>query len=175
MHNVEYFFSYSRIDSEFVLQLDRELKNAGLNGWLDQSNISPGERWDESIEKALQVCETFIVVLSSSSVKSKNVMDEVSYAISKEKAIVPVLIEKCEIPFRLARFQYIDFTGDYKRAFNDLLNTLRTQSSDQKSITDKKDNNDPKKKKGDLVDRKIPLRYQSDVSARQFLVKKSSK
>ena len=56
--------------------------------------------------------------------KSKNVMDEVSYAMSQGKRVVPLMIEDCPIPFRLARLQYIDFKGDYDSSFANLLKAL---------------------------------------------------
>jgi len=33
------FFSYSRADSEFVLKLATDLRNAGIDIWLDQLDI----------------------------------------------------------------------------------------------------------------------------------------
>jgi hypothetical protein len=72
----------------------------------------------------LNEANAVIAILSPASVKSQNVMDEVSYAISQGKSIVPLMIEKCAIPFRLARLQYIDFTGDYDAAFPRLLKAL---------------------------------------------------
>lgn len=124
MEPVKYFFSYSRQNAEFVIKLATDLKNNGANVWLDQLEIAPGSRWDDSIESALNEAKGLIVVLSHTSVKSQNVLDEVSYAISQEKRIVPLMLENCSIPFRLARFQYIDFTKNYDTAFQYLLKTL---------------------------------------------------
>ena len=42
------FFSYSRADGEFVLKLASDLRAAGIDLWLDQEDIPPGERWDRS-------------------------------------------------------------------------------------------------------------------------------
>jgi hypothetical protein len=49
------------------------------------------------------------------SVNSQNVTDEVSLAFDARKRIVPVLLKKCDIPFRLRRLQYVDLTDDYAR------------------------------------------------------------
>src|SRR4051812_26362162 len=113
MQQPYYFFSYSRKDSEFVKRLASDLKNTSANVWLDQLDISPGSPWDESIQNALNEAHGLIVILSGTSAKSQNVMDEVSYALSRGKKVVPLMIEECQIPFRLARLQYIDFTKDY--------------------------------------------------------------
>ena len=41
------FFSYSRSDaSEFAFKLAGDLRNAGMNIWIDQLDINGGEIWD---------------------------------------------------------------------------------------------------------------------------------
>lgn len=126
MQSGKFFISYSRKDSEFVKRLAIDLKKAGEDVWLDQLDIAPGVPWDECIQKALSDAEGVIVILSDAFVKSANVMDEVSYAISKGKRIYPLMIETCPVPFRLARLQYIDFTGDYETSFEQLLTAMNT-------------------------------------------------
>lgn len=126
MNQPNYFFSYSRKDSDFVKKLATELKEAGANVWLDQLDIAPGKPWDDSIQNGLNESAGLIVVLSNASAKSKNVMDEVSYAMSQGKKVVPLIIENCPIPFRLARLQYIEFTGDHSSSLTHLLKTLHT-------------------------------------------------
>ncbi len=118
------FFSYSRSDSDFVLKIAKDLRNAGFNIWLDQLDIRPGSRWDDAIQAALNQSRTLIVILSSSSVASENVMDEVSFAIGNKKNLIPVLLNECVTPFRLSRFQRVDFTGDYKIGLDYLVETL---------------------------------------------------
>jgi hypothetical protein len=118
------FFSYSRADAAFVLKLAKDLRDAGAELWLDQLDIKPGSRWDSSIQAALNTARSLIVVLSDTSVKSDNVMDEVSFALEKGKTVIPVLICECTPPFRLSRLQRIDFTGDYQTGLNQLLETL---------------------------------------------------
>ena len=120
----QYFFSYSRKDADFVIKLASDLKKAGINVWVDKLDILPGARWDDSIEKGLSNASGMLVVLSETSIQSENVMDEVSYALEKGKRVVPLLMQNCDIPFRLARLQYIDFTKDYTSALQFLVQTL---------------------------------------------------
>jgi len=119
------FVSYSRVDSEFAMQLAEHLKAAGANVWLDQLDIEPGTPWDSAIEEALLKSTHMLVVLSTVSVTSDNVRDEVSYALSQQMKVIPVLYRECKVPFRLARLQHIDFRNDYDSAFKALLKTLR--------------------------------------------------
>lgn len=103
------FISYSRANSDFATRLTEDLKAAGHDIWFDQFNIPTGSRWDDEIEKALRSCAVFLLILSPASMQSQNVKDEVGYAIDAGKHILPVMIEPCDIPFRLRRFQFVNF------------------------------------------------------------------
>ncbi|MBV8673386.1 MAG: toll/interleukin-1 receptor domain-containing protein [Acidobacteriaceae bacterium] len=118
------FVSYSRVDSEFALRLAEDLKAGGANVWLDQLDIEPGTPWDRAVEDALQQSPCVLVVLSDVSVQSDNVRDEMSFALGRQKKVIPVLYRDCDVPFRLARLQYVDFRADYSRGLKMLLKVL---------------------------------------------------
>jgi len=65
-----------------------------------------------------------VVALSPASTASQNVLDEISFALEKNKKIIPIVYRTCDIPFRLKRLQYIDFSVDYRAAFTSLLVAL---------------------------------------------------
>lgn len=130
------FFSYSRDNSEFVIELAKELREAGATIWLDQLDIKPGTRWDRSIEQALKSSNTLLIILSKSSVESHNVMDEVSYALEENRIVVPVLLEECDIPFRLRRLQYADFTGDHDTGIKTLIKALNLEKDVASKLVD---------------------------------------
>jgi photosystem II stability/assembly factor-like uncharacterized protein len=65
-----------------------------------------------------------LVLLSPTSVNSDNVRDEVSFALGKQKRIIPLRYLECDVPFRLARLQHVDFRADYNRALQALLKSL---------------------------------------------------
>jgi hypothetical protein len=131
MEGIKYFFSYARKDPEFVLKLAKELRAVGVNLWLDQLDILGGQRWDRAVEGALQTCQGMIAVLSPDAIASHNVMDEVSYALEAGKLVVPILFHSCDIPFRLRRVQYIDFTAGYEMGFSRLLRALAIEQPSQ--------------------------------------------
>ncbi len=119
------FVSYARKDSKVALKLAGDLAAEHVDVWLDQADILAGEHWDPAVEAALERCTHVIVILSPASVASKNVLDEVSYAVDEKKHIVPVLVEHCKRPLRLRRLQFIDFTGDYAAGLEKLLSLLK--------------------------------------------------
>jgi TPR repeat protein len=51
-------------------------------------------------------------------------MDEVSFALEEGKYLIPALYQPCERPFRLRRFQYVDFTTSYGDGLSDLVRSL---------------------------------------------------
>lgn len=120
------FISYSRRNEDFVVRLAKDLKAAGHDVWLDQLDIPEGARWDDELEKALRTCSTFLIVLSPESIKSQNVKDEIGYAIDSGKRILPVMIKQCEVPFRLRRFQYIDFTKEDLDEYNERFTEIKS-------------------------------------------------
>ena len=117
------FLSYSRSDSDFALKLAEDLQAAGASVWLDQIELEPGRPWDIEIQRALMACNRMLVVLSPASVNSTNVLDEVSFALKKQKTVIPVLYQDCEIPLRLDRLQYVNLIN-YDRGMRILLKSL---------------------------------------------------
>lgn len=124
VENPSAFFSYSRADEAFAIRLAEDLKSAGANVWMDQLDIEPGTPWDRAIESALTRSSRMLVILSPASTASDNVSDEVSYALSKQKRVIPILYQECDVPFRLARLQHIDFRIDYRHGLKTLTRVL---------------------------------------------------
>lgn len=128
------FVSYSSKDRPFALGLVKELQELGANVWIDQLGIGLGENWDNAIEEALEKSETFMLILSPTSVESPNVQDEVSIAINTNKKLVPILIEECKLPMRWQRRQYADLANNPEKAIHDILSFLGLQEKASASL-----------------------------------------
>jgi formylglycine-generating enzyme required for sulfatase activity len=118
------FISYAREDSAFVLRLAGDLKARGADIWLDQLDIRPGQPWDREVERALTDCDEMLVILSPVSVESRNVMDEVAFALDEGKTVIPVLHRDCKLPLRIRRLHFIDLKSDYEPAIGRLVQVL---------------------------------------------------
>ena len=123
------FLSYSRADKDFALKLAQDLRIAGASLWVDQLDIEPGQPWDRSVEQALKQSPILLVIISSASIQSENVLDEIGFAIDTKKRIVPILHEKCDLPFRIRRLQYVDFTQGYDQGMARCLAVLSSERS----------------------------------------------
>ncbi len=132
------FVSYSRKDSDFVLRYAGNLKG-DFDLWLDQWDIphlKEGDAdWDKAINDAILDCSHFLIILSPQSVESKEVLGELRLALNKDKIVVPVLYQGCEVPRQLLRIQYIDFAtrGKGPDDFSLIIQTLR-RLKDQKNL-----------------------------------------
>ena len=123
------FVSYSRQDKDLTCQIVEYLQSRGISTWFDQRSIPAASHWDHEIQQGLDHCECLVLVLSPHSVKSENVMDEVSYALESSKPVFPLLIEDCDIPYRLRRIQYTDVRIDFTARLDELATTLPITSS----------------------------------------------
>ncbi len=162
------FISYSRGDKEFALALAKELRSSGFLIWLDQLDIPAGARWDDEVERALTESEIFMVILTSKSTASNNVKDEIGFAIDNSKRILPVLLENVNVPLRLRRFQYVDFTNmPYKQGIEmakELLRRLLNESTGPNQAIAVEDLSQEAKKRSES---KIPSPTDAERLARQ--------
>jgi hypothetical protein len=161
------FISYSRTNRGFALELAMELKASGFQIWFDQLDIPTGARWDDEIEKALTQCEIFMVILTQQSIASNNVKDEIGYAIDSNKRILPILLEPVNVPFRLRRFQYVDFTDKSNNegieAAKQLLRKLMDEPTGPRPASVSADIPSPQPE----VDRSAALKAEANRIARQ--------
>src|SRR5579872_4411343 len=109
------FISYSSKDKEKADQLSELLASAGLSVWIDRQGIGAATSWSEEIVNALDACKAFVVMLSPSSVESKNVVRELALAFEKNKKILPLDLEPVQLPasmqYHLAGLQRTSMTN----------------------------------------------------------------
>jgi len=112
------FLCHSSTDKGFVRMVNDDLRRLGATTWLDENNIKVGDSLVGKISEGLKVSQFMAVFLSPASVKSIWTKKEWQSYLSRQLAgsaitILPVLIEKCEVPEILADLKYADFTESY--------------------------------------------------------------
>lgn len=103
------FISYSHKDKKYVEKLEKKLIEEGFNVWIDH-RIDFGSRWTAEIEKAIDTCDAYIVVMSEDAKKSEWVQREVIHAERRRKPFFPLLLSG-EFWFSLGDIQYVDITN----------------------------------------------------------------
>ena len=122
------FISYSRRDAEYVDAIIKRFEKAGLSVWVDRGSIQGGDQWKQEIVEGIEKCEAFILVLSSTSVRSDNVRRELDLAGEYNKKIIPIQLSPTIIPrgmkYQLVGVQRIDMVSDFEVGIKQLLYTL---------------------------------------------------
>jgi len=127
------FVSYSSLESAFTLKMAADLKNAGLNVWVDRlDGILPGAEWDRALEQAINSCAAMIAVLSPDYVVSTYCRNELSRAKSLNRPVFTVLLRPVpatDWPLHLQGQQYVNLTAwhddtVYRARLDDLLRQL---------------------------------------------------
>lgn len=114
------FLCHASQDKPVVWRLHRYLKQHGVEPWLDQEELLPGQNWEVEISKALDASDVILVCLSKTSISKEGfVQKEISFALDKalEKPegmifIIPVKLEECELPRSLNRYHWVDLFRD---------------------------------------------------------------
>lgn len=124
-----FFMSYSREDVSYQRRVIQELRQRGINVWVDTENLIPGSpAWEREIERAIRSAAGIIVLLSPDANNSQWVRREISFADDNEKRIFPVLIhgdEDDSIPLRLSSHQRVDLRRNFDSGIVQLEKALK--------------------------------------------------
>jgi hypothetical protein len=100
------FLAHATEDKDQVRELYSRLKAVGLDPWLDEIDLLPGQNWQVEIPKAIRASKMFIACLSKRSVlKEGYVQKEFRLALSSyaEKPpgttyLIPLRLDACKVP-----------------------------------------------------------------------------
>lgn len=96
------FISHSSEDKISVRKLAEKLRSSHVDAWYAEWEIGPGDSIVEKIGKGLSECDVFIIVVSTNSIASRWVQEELNSAvvrrISEEARIIPVRLDDSPVP-----------------------------------------------------------------------------
>lgn len=139
------FISFEGNDRPAAKRLASHLKNDGINVWLDERNINPGNEVDESIIKSINKSTVFIPLISKNSEKILTEDGKLKYHIreweraytnmvsdSKEVKIIPVKIDNTD--WLYDKFNHLFHVnvpgghrnGDYEKLKEELLKNQKS-------------------------------------------------
>jgi hypothetical protein len=137
------FVSYSWKDREYVDQVVEDLKNIGFNVWIDRDRIKPGQRIREAIHRQIDNAFCVLVFLSTRSLSSSFVLNEIDIAMlqemNKKKVIlIPILLGRLridDVPADLRGKLSVDLRGNlakrYKLARSALIHAIQAANPDK--------------------------------------------
>lgn len=122
---VQVFLCHSSSDKEDIRKLYHRLKGDGIDPWLDEEDLLPGQDWDWAIRRSIRHADAVAVCLSqTSTTKTGYVQKEIKFAldVADEQPegtifVIPVRLEECSVPSRLGHLHRVDLFDDhgYKR------------------------------------------------------------
>ncbi len=98
------FVSHASDDKDrFVMGFSKNLREKGIDAWVDKWEILPGDSLiDKIFEEGLKKADAIIVVLSQFSINKPWVKEELNASIVKKinkgTKIIPVVLDNCEVP-----------------------------------------------------------------------------
>jgi hypothetical protein len=121
------FLSHSEADKQWVEWIRANAQNIGIEVYMYEYDPQPGNYVSSKIQRAIDDCHALIVLLTSNSQFSPYVHEEIGYALSKSKLVIP-LVQPGVSQKALAMLQgreYIVFnTATAQDALSQLLNYL---------------------------------------------------
>lgn len=105
------FISYSHKDTEYAYKLADALQAKGFDVWID-ARLDYGSQWPLEIQKQLDACGAFILVMSPRAFSSEWVQSELQRAKRKLRPIFPLLLEGDEPWLSVESTQFYDVRGE---------------------------------------------------------------
>lgn len=132
------FIAYAKEDRANARKLYRLLKKHGLEPWMDEEKLLPGQNWPRAIERAIEVSDYVLMCFSRRSVGKRGffqselryALDVAAYMPLDKIFLLPVRLSECEIPLEIARTtQYIDLFPDWEIGIKALVNVMSRRLS----------------------------------------------
>ncbi len=128
---LKFFITHSWKDIEFARRLFKDLQACGLEGFIDENSINPGDDIVARINTGLEECDVYIPVLSFAALESPWCKEEINAAITLSNQpsrlgkprILAILVDDCatKMPPLLRNRLYINCVGRYLQGLWDLL------------------------------------------------------
>jgi|WetSurMetagenome_2_1015567.scaffolds.fasta_scaffold115117_1 hypothetical protein len=150
---IKIFMSYAHDDLFRVKNIYNNLKNVGLNPWIDFENLLPGQSWKTIIEEQLKQADIILIFFSKNTdSKSSYFNEELNSVVDKIKMqpigynpVIPIRLDQINPPEEFKTTQWIDYYNDHQ--INDLINSIVNRWESNKNVSDyfKKEYNKTKK------------------------------
>ena len=129
------FFSYSHKDRDVVDRIAEDLQNFGFYIWIDKAEIKIGDSLIKKIREGIDKVEYVGAIISKNSIDSEWVQREIDIAMNQEiegkkVKVLPILIDKIDLPWFLKGKLYADFTDEhnYKNGIKLLVERLTSNN-----------------------------------------------
>lgn len=129
--NRDVFISYSTHDKDSAESIVKHLESNGISCWIAPRDVPPGKAWAASIVEGIDSATLLLLVFSQHADESPAVRREVERAVSKRRAILPVIISphsmSKEMEFYLSSTHWHDaYSKPFEVTIKDILPKVRS-------------------------------------------------
>ena len=128
------FISYAREDAASALRLYSDLREFGLQPWLDQEDLLPGQNWRVAVTRAIEDSRYFIAVISSRSVNrrgfvNKEIVEALEILDTFPEAdvyLIPARLDECQPSHtKLRSLNWVDMFPDWQAGIAKILHAIK--------------------------------------------------
>jgi TIR domain len=133
------FLSHSSTDKPMVRKLAGDLLSWGIDVWLDEWKINPGDSIIQLVQRGVEESDFVGIWLTTNSIKSSWVEREWRTKLFQEigldrVSVIPLLYESVKLPLFLAEKKYADFRKNYIDGLFDLSKSINCHLEFQESM-----------------------------------------
>ena len=103
------FISFAENDHKFIHVLSGVLVQSGIDPLVASQVLAPGTPLDVKVQKMIKEADVILVILTSSSLRSRWVQQEIGFAKACNKPIVPLKTRGVSLPALLVGLEYVEF------------------------------------------------------------------
>ena len=128
------FLCHAHEDKPFVREVYQRLVADGVDTWLDEEKLLPGQDWDAVIKKALQEADAIVICLSRTSVSREGYVHvEIKEALENAKKkpfgtifVIPAKLDDCDVPSYLRNWHWVELFSE--NGHERLMRALRSRA-----------------------------------------------
>jgi HEAT repeat protein len=106
------FISYDSEDGDFVIEVIRQLEDAGFRIWSQHAQLRAEGEWRESIDDAIRDAFALLVILTPKARESEQISYEWTFGLGVGTNVIPLIRQETDLPSRLDAMRKLDFTDD---------------------------------------------------------------
>ncbi|WP_020526437.1 toll/interleukin-1 receptor domain-containing protein [Flexithrix dorotheae] len=87
------FIAYATEEEEMANAINHALMKNGITTWMDSQDVKGGVDFREAVQEGIEHSDNLLFVISSKSVEEPTCLDELRYAVSLNKRVIPIILE----------------------------------------------------------------------------------
>lgn len=109
------FISHASADDAQAARLTSLLEQRGVRCWIAPRDVNPGQPYADEIVRGIEGCAAFVLLATTTSLSSRNVLNELEQAHRSSRTIYTVMVNQPKVPsdasYYVARLHWLQTNG----------------------------------------------------------------